>query len=95
MVMCEKIVCVARSTSRESAVEWATKGRCGASGIAIGRCRTPHEHAKSVPIIAEKQKKLLGSEMKESIAKFEAIRIKATGVDEWFANRFEPSFNEF
>lgn len=44
---------------------------------------------------AEKQKKLLGSEMKESIAKFEAIRIKATGVDEWFANRFEPSFNEF
>ena len=57
MVMCEKIVCVARSTSRESAVEWATKGRCGASGIAIGRCRTPHEHAKSVPIIAEKQKK--------------------------------------
>lgn len=67
MVMCDETVCVARSTSMVSAVEWATKGRCGASGIAmgrcgasgiaIGRCRTPHEHAKSVPIIAEKQKK--------------------------------------
>lgn len=57
MVMCDETVSVARSTSMSSAVEWATKGRCGASGIAIGRCRTPHEHAKSVPIIAEKQKK--------------------------------------
>ncbi len=67
MVMCDETVFVARSTSMASVVEWATKGRCGASGItmgrcgasgiAIGRCRTPHEHAKSVPIIAEKQKK--------------------------------------
>jgi len=43
----------------------------------------------------EKQKHLCTNEMKKEIENFERIKIKSTGVDEWFANRFETRFKKF